>query len=136
MAKDDVYVAKGTGAIVARIVGDSIVMDEVTNEIRENVIAVAVAGNHIDTGNYINELKVLKVPGKRGVTDRLLLAGDIASMSIEYGHSVLIENPSHNGADWLWVPGLALMRQGLANTRGTSHLPGFGQVKGRVPYDS
>lgn len=136
MASDDVKVFAGTGNIVARMVGESTALDEAAEKVRINVVAAAVAGNHIDTGNYLRELKVIRVPGKRGVIDRLVLAGDIASMSIEYGHSVLIENPEHNGPDWRWVPGLALMRIGLANTKGSSSLPGFGAIKGNVPYDS
>ena len=97
------HVNKGIGTTVARMTGNHPEMDRVAHELL--ALATARAVEHRLTGHYISKLSVKNVPGKKGVRDRLVIAGDIAAMSIEYGHSVRVKKAGHNEANFKWVPG-------------------------------
>lgn len=91
---------------VARMAGKSQEMDDVANKLYR--LALGRAQGHRLTGNYIEKLKVKEVPGKKGVRDRMVIAGDMAAMSIEYGHAVRFNRGSdapRNSYNFKWVPG-------------------------------
>jgi hypothetical protein len=81
-------------------------MDRVADRLHR--IAFTLAVGHRLTGNYLSKLSVKNVPGKKGVRDRMVIAGDKAAMSIEYGHSVRFnrgKNAEKNSYNFKWVPG-------------------------------
>lgn len=90
---------------VARIAGNDPEMDRVAKKLYTLALGRAVA--HRLTGDYISKLSVKNVPGKKGVRDRMVIAGDKAAMSIEYGHSVRFNRTSteKNAYNFKWVPG-------------------------------
>lgn len=101
---------------VARMAGNHSEMDIVARKLY--TIARARAEAHRLTGAYISKMGVKNVPGKKGVRDRLVYAGDKAAMSIEYGHAVRIE-AGHNGYNFKWVPGQYIL------TGAINGIPGF-----------
>lgn len=101
---------------VARMAGNHPEMDAVATRLYR--IAFVLAGAHRLTGNYISKLSVKNVPGKKGVRDRMVYAGDKAAMSIEYGHAVRVEG-EHNGTNFHWVPGQYIL------TGAINAIPGF-----------
>ena len=102
---------------VARMAGNDAEMDRVAHKLLG--LARVYAAPHIDTANYISKLKVRNIPGKKGVRDREVLAGDIAAMSIEYGHAVRVKNAGFNQANFKWVPGQYIL------TRAINSVPGY-----------
>jgi hypothetical protein len=81
------------------MVGESDVLDEVADEIA--TLAKAEAGKHARTHAFQRSIHVVKDPGKKGVTDRLVVADDPAASYIEMGHL------APNGT---WVPGQHILR--------------------------
>lgn len=103
---------------VARMAGNHEEMDIVANRLYR--IAFALATGHRLTGNYLSKLDVKNVPGKKGVRDRMVIAGDIAAMSIEYGHTVRIRGEGEpNSYDFKWVPGQYIL------TGAINAIPGY-----------
>ena len=109
---------------VARMAGKDPEMDRVANRLYR--IAFTLASGHRLTGNYMSKLSVKEVPGKKGVRDRMVIAGDIAAMSIEYGHSVRI-NAEGNGANFKWVPGQYILTGAINAIPGTRY-NSFGDI--------
>lgn len=105
------YVNPRTSLHVAIIVGKTGDMDRAANRVLQSVRRVAA--QHVDTGNYIRNLRVDTVPGQSGtgrlVSDRLVSANDPGAMSIEYGHMYRVPGARRVR----WVPGLHIMRKGL-----------------------
>lgn len=85
-------VDRDVGVIVARMVGDSDALDDAAEAFRAEIIDQAPHR----TGDFRSSIKVERVPGRSGVTDRLIYSDDPGALSIEYGH----EGP--NGE---WVAG-------------------------------
>lgn len=119
-------VNRGIGGTVARMAGNHAEMDIVAHK----VIALAKlnATPHIDTSAYFRQLSVKNVPGKKGVRDRLVIAGDKAAMSIEYGHSQLVKNPSTNELDFRWIPGQFILTKAIAQIPGSTSTS-FGRIR-------
>lgn len=92
-------VFKHVGVTVARMAGDSPVMDEVAARLLAAVMRRAI--QHRLTGEYISKLDVKNVPGKKGVRDRIVVANDKAAYSIEWGHWA----PGKGREGATWVPG-------------------------------
>lgn len=88
---------------VARMVGNDPIMDRVAAKLHS--LAMARAIQHRLTGAYMAQLSVRNVPGKKGVRDRLVIAGDKAAISIEYGHAQRVAGEGDNSANFRWVPG-------------------------------
>lgn len=99
--------------IAAQITGDSDALDHAAVAIKM-AVRFAAASN-VDTGNYIRELSIVKVPGEsgtgRGVMDRLVVANDPGAAAIEWGHLVRVEGSRRVK----WVPGQHPMGRGLAS---------------------
>jgi hypothetical protein len=96
-------VYKGVGVKMARMVGDSRAMDEAADKVLAAVRSEAA--KHRDTGDYMRSLKVEKVPGMKGVTDRVIYADTRAAVSIEFGHL----SGRRGSEDRKWVPGKFIM---------------------------
>lgn len=101
---------------VARMAGNDPEMDRVAKKLY--TIALGRAQARRLTGAYISKLSVKNVPGKKGVRDRMVFAGDKAAMSIEYGHAVRVEG-ERNGSNFAWVPGQYIL------TGAINAIPGF-----------
>lgn len=100
---------------VARMAGRSDEMDHVAHKLYR--LALGRAQSHRLTGMYISKLSVKEVPGKKGVRDRMVIAGDIAAMSIEYGHAVRFNRGSDapkNSYNFKWVPGQYILTGAIA----------------------
>lgn len=76
-------VYKNTGDVIAAMVSDSDVLDVIAGEVLEN--AKRLAEPHRKTGHYIETLEVVKVPYRKGVVDRYVVATDPGALAIEYG---------------------------------------------------
>lgn len=103
---------------VARMAGNHSEMDRVADRLRR--IAWALASGHRLTGAYMSKLSVKNVPGKKGVRDRMVYAGDKAAMSIEYGHAVRIDSEK-NGPNFKWVPGQYILTGAINAIPGTRY---------------
>lgn len=78
------WVAPDLSTRAARLAGRSSAMAAAAlNVLME---AKALAARHVRTGGYISSFNVTTVPGKNGVTDRLVTNHDPAAVSIEFGH--------------------------------------------------
>lgn len=104
-------VFKGVGTMVARMVGNDSVMDEVAAKVLAIVQARAI--RHRLTGDYMSKLSVKNVPGKKGVRDRMIFAGDKAAYSIEWGHTVT----RRDGTSY-WLPGQHILGGAIAEVPG------------------
>jgi len=102
---------------VARMAGNDEEMDRVAKKLY--TIARGRAEAHRLTGAYIGRLSIKNVPGKKGVRDRMIYAGDKAAMSIEYGHAVRVGDAGHNEANFRWVPGQYIL------TGAINAIPGY-----------
>jgi len=102
--------------MVARMAGNHHEMDVVAKRLYN--IAHARAMGHKLTGDYIRKLSIKNVPGKKGVRDRMVYAGDKAAMSIEYGHAVRVEG-GKNEYNFKWVPGQYILTGAIAAIPGT-----------------
>lgn len=71
--------------------------------------AEALAAESVDTGNYAGSFSVKSVPGESGVTDRLVVNNDPASVVIEYGHMTPPSETSPGG----YVPGKHILRRAI-----------------------
>ncbi len=100
---------------VARMAGEDSEMDRVAKKLY--TIARARAESHRLTGAYIGKLTIRNVPGKKGVRDRMVYAGDKAAMSIEYGHAVRVDS-GKNGANFAWVPGQYILTGAINGIQG------------------
>ena len=112
--------------MVARIAGDDIEMDVAAHKLL--ALAKARAIKHRLTGAYISQLKVQNVAGKKGVRDRLVIAGDKAAMSIEYGHAVRTNNDDPSKSDFKWVPGQYILTGAINEIEGYKY-NSFGIIK-------
>lgn len=119
-------VFKNVPNMVARIAGDDIEMDVAAHKLL--ALAKARAMKHRLTGAYISQLKVENVAGKKGVRDRLVVAGDKAAMSIEYGHAVRTSNDDPSKADFKWVPGQYILTGAINEIEGYKY-NSFGIIK-------
>ncbi|MGP9760142.1 DUF5403 family protein [Corynebacterium sp. AOP12-C2-36] len=77
-------VYKGAGTKVAKMCGESSVMDQSAEKIR--VKALANAAKHKKTGEYSQSFSTKSATGKKGVRDRIVQGDHPASAVIEYGH--------------------------------------------------
>jgi hypothetical protein len=110
---------------VARMAGNDSEMDVVAKKLY--TLALRKAVTHRLTGNYIANLKIKNVPGKKGVRDRMVIAGDKAAMSIEYGHAVRQGKAGHNESNFKWVPGQYILTGAIASIPGET-ITSFGRV--------
>lgn len=105
------YVNSRVRVDAAIIAGGSSAMDQAANRLKGAVVRAASA--HRDTGAFIRNLAVVAVPGQQGtgreVTDRLVVANDPGSASIEWGHLVRVAGARRVR----WVPGQHPMRTGM-----------------------
>lgn len=69
----------------AQLAGESVVMDEVANKLAALARAEASASSGHD---FASSIEVQRVRGKRGVTDRLVVATDPLAAAIELGHVI------------------------------------------------
>lgn len=104
---------------VARMAGDSDEMDRVAQDLYNIVLRRAIA--HRLTGDYIDNLSVKNVPGKKGVRDRVVIAGDKAAYSIEWGHTVTRKDGTSYWLEGQHILGGAIAE--LPGERGTSKYP-------------
>lgn len=88
--------------IAARIASVDAVFDAAADEVAAQVRANAAGSKR--TGRFLASIKVERVSGPSGVTDRLVYSDDPNAMSIEYGHFTDGEKPS-------WVPGKFAFRK-------------------------
>lgn len=109
-------VFKNVGNQVARMAGDHQEMDVVAHKL--HMIARKRALKHRLTGAYLSKLKVENVAGKKGVRDRLVVAGDKAAMSIEYGHAQRTNNDDPSKSDFKWVPGQFILTGAINEIEG------------------
>lgn len=84
----DVYALAGIEA--AKIAGESAEMDAVADELVAR--AKAEAGKHNDNGTFAASIRKIRARGKRGVTDRLVIATDPLAVPKELGHVVKNES--------------------------------------------
>ncbi len=68
----------------AKIAGESATMDAVAGTLM--TICQGLAARHSKTGRVAGSFEVGRTPGKRGVTDRLVVNTDPNAVSIEFGH--------------------------------------------------
>jgi len=118
-------VYKHVGVTVAKMAGDDFEMDRVAKRLFN--LARARAERHRLSGDYIRKLSVKNVPGKKGVRDRMVYAGDKAAMSIEYGHAVRVRKAGHNEYNFRWVPGQYILT-GAINAVPGSYYNSFGSL--------
>lgn len=113
---------------VARMAGNDQEMDRVAKKLY--TLARARAEQHRLTGVYISKLSIKNVPGKKGVRDRMVIAGDKAAMSIEYGHTVRIRRKDimKNGPEYRWVPGQYILTGAIAAIPGYRY-NSFGSIR-------
>ncbi|WP_100813015.1 DUF5403 family protein [Microbacterium lacus] len=108
------FVNQNVRVVTAQIAGESQSMDTAAGRIL--LTAKSLAAQHRDTGNYMDKLRVVDVPGESGtgrtVKDRLVVADDAAAASIEWGH--IVRFPGQRRAKF--VPGQHIMRRALAAT--------------------
>jgi len=104
-------VFRGVGNMVARMVGNHSVMDETAHMVMRIVEQRAI--RHRLTGDYMSKLSVKNVPGKKGVRDRMIFAGDKAAYSIEWGHTVT----RRDGTSY-WLPGQHILGGAIAEVPG------------------
>ena len=91
-----VWVNPKASLIAAQIASGDAVFDAAADEVAARVRANAAGSKR--TGRFFASIKVEKVSGPSGVTDRLVYSDDPNAMSIEYGHFT-------DGAKPVWVPG-------------------------------
>jgi len=77
--------------IAAQIASEHAVFDAAAEEVAAQVRANASASKR--SGRFLASIKVEKVTGPSGVTDRLVYSDDPAALSIEYGHFTDGESP-------------------------------------------
>lgn len=119
-------VFKGISTHVARLAGDSDEMDVAAHKLMALVRARAI--KHRLTGAYMSKLKIENVAGKKGVRDRLVVAGDKAAMSIEYGHAQRTNNDDPSKSDFRWVPGQYILTGAINEIEGYKY-SSFGIIK-------
>lgn len=74
------------GIVAAQIAGESADMDIAAEE-----FATRVRINSIGHGGFGATVKVAKVPGKHGVSDRIVYSDHSAAFAIEHGHAIVRE---------------------------------------------
>lgn len=104
-------VYRHVGTTVARMAGNHPEMDRVAHTLLG--LAKANSVPHIDTSAYISKLHVVNAPGKKGVRDRLVVAGDKAALSIEYGHYQYAKSKD-GGYELRWIPGQFILTKAIA----------------------
>lgn len=98
-------VYKVAGIYAAQIAGEDPAMDAAADLVLAR--ARATAAQHRITGEYSANMGTERVPGKRGVTDRIVYTDDPAATHIEWGHVARMPKGIHGPAKW--VPGLHIM---------------------------
>lgn len=98
-------VDKNLGTVVARMVGDSPVMDTVAAQMAGKARAAWNAQG--GTGHMASSIKVSREPGRSGVMDRIVYATDAGAGPAEFGHAT---NPGKDGSV-TYVPGLHIFRK-------------------------
>lgn len=78
------------GIEAAKLAGESAEMDVVADELAAR--AKAEAAKHDDHGTFASSIRVIRARGKRGVTDRLVIATDPFAVPKELGHVVKNES--------------------------------------------
>lgn len=121
------YINRNASLVAARIAGDEPIMDVAAAMLL--AIAKARATEHILTGEYISKLSMRKARGKKGVKDRLVVAGDKAAISIEFGHSVRTNRTkkNRNQPNFKWVPGQFILT-GAINEMPGHRTTSFGRI--------
>jgi hypothetical protein len=66
------------------------------------------AAKHTDTGAFLASIHVEKVAGKRGVTDRQVVADSPDALWVEYGH--VASGWYADIAPGTWIPGYHILR--------------------------
>jgi hypothetical protein len=99
------------GVTVARMTGDSEVMDVAAGRVRGTM--VRLAARHVRTGSYIRRFSVERARGKSGVIDRLVVNDDPAALSIETTH---LTRPARDGRPRTLVAGLRIMARAARET--------------------
>ena len=98
---------------VARMAGNDPEMDRVARLVLFTV--KNRARRHQLTGAYMAKLQAKNVPGKKGVRDRLITAGDKAAYSIEWGHW----SPKKGVEGARWVPGQHILGGAVGEVPGS-----------------
>lgn len=111
-----VFINNKADAIAAVAAGGRTEMDDAASALLRAVRIRAAA--HVKTGNYIRNTGIETVPSIRPskvgyVQDRLVVADDPASMSIEYGHFVRYKTARRVS----WVPGQHIMTGAVGMVR-------------------
>lgn len=78
----DVY--RSAGLEAALIAGVHPEMDRAAERLAS--VVRSEAAKSVKTGHFLASIKTAAVPGKRGVTDRIVYTDDPNAWSIEYGH--------------------------------------------------
>jgi hypothetical protein len=97
---------------VARMAGNDPEMDRVARLLLFTVRARA--RKHRLTGEYLSKTYAKSVPGKKGVRDRMIFAGDKAAYSIEWGHTVR----RADGTSY-WLPGQHILGGAVSEIPGS-----------------
>lgn len=92
----------GAGTKVAKLPGVQPELDKAARSILNR--AKGLAARRADSGAYLRSLNAMAVPGKKGVTDRIVYSSDPGSIPIEFGHV------SKSGQ---WVPGQRILLRAL-----------------------
>ena len=100
-------VYKGAGTKVARLPGIQPELDVAAMKVMLRAKAEAAAS--IRTGHYESSFEIKRVPGKRGVTDRLVVNNDEGSVAIEYGHVT----PASRRSPGRFVPGKFILTRAV-----------------------
>ncbi len=93
----------------AQIAGEDPAMDAAAERIAAN--ARGLAASHRVSGDYIGGIGVERIPGKRGVTDRIAFVDDPAAAHIEFGHMTRLGRGVHGPRRW--VDGLHIFRRAM-----------------------
>lgn len=91
------------GIVAAQIAGESEDMDIAAEE-----LATLVRANAIGHGGFADTVHVAKVPGKHGVSDRIVYSDHEASFAIEHGHAIV-----RDGETLGYVPGIHAFSRAL-----------------------
>lgn len=100
----------GTGTAAARIAGRDPEMDHQAERMKAAIEREAAP--HRRTGRYSGKVKVRRLRGKRGVSDRLVFVDHPAAVHIEWGHAVSGSYAPAMGPA-RWVPGLRIVSRAL-----------------------
>lgn len=97
----------------ARLASNHRIMDLLAEQVLSN--ARSSISMHNKTGNYADHLKIEKLRGPSGVSDRLIVSTDPNVKSIEYGHF----QGAVGEEGRRWIPGLHIMQAAFIGIPGT-----------------